>query len=448
MTILKLLVSLLILSSFSFIQGQDLKDQIDSYVESYVNTGDFSGCILIEEGGEVIYKSCFGYANASFKVENTTETKFKIGSVSKQFTATAILLLQQDSRLKLSDTLSNFFPNYPVARNITIEHLLTHTSGLIDVYSVKDFNKLTCENMSISELSEMVLSNETLFDPGSQYQYSNGGYAVLAALIEKLSGMKYQDFMVKRIFKPLNMGSSGHAMVNEVLEGLAEGYDPSGYDGVKRTDLLDPELLKGSGSLYSSVTDLLNWVNSIRDRKLLSSASYDMLLNDYGHSYGLGISVYSSFENEVFGHDGRVNGYIADYLHYVDRNMSIIVLGNIQTGVSDFFRADIASMLFEKEYSSSAKNTPHDLKTKIDYKDILGVYSFGPNFKVYVELIDDVLHARANEGGASEIVLLEDGSYFSRTLYSYIEFVPTEDGEISKMVWTNNDGVSFEGLKD
>lgn len=432
----------------SMYDNPEIKNNLDSYVNSYTKTGDFSGCIAINKGDSNIYQECFGYANQSFKVLNEKNTKFKIGSVSKQFTAAAILIMEQEGLLKTTDTLSNFFSNNSNAERITIQQLLTHTSGITDIYNVPNFNKLSCQKKTKSELSNLVLDSELEFEPGTQYQYSNGGYAILAELVEKLSGIAYQDYLNKKIFQPLNMKATGHNKSNDVIPNLAVGYDPSGYNDVKITDFLDPELLKGSGSLYSTVQDLRVWINSIKNKSLLSKSSYEKLLTDYGHNYGFGVSVYKSFDKDVFGHDGRVNGYIADYLHYKESDISVIILGNLQTGVADFFRRDIAAIVFNKKYANRAKTIPPEKNVYPDNEKILGIYSFGPNFKVYIEEIEGSIQARANEGGYSELVLLEDKRFFSRTLYSYIEFKEDDKGRTVKMVWTNNDGNSFEGIKE
>jgi CubicO group peptidase (beta-lactamase class C family) len=297
-------------------------------------------------------------------------------------------------------------------------------------------------------LAQLVLEAELNFEPGSQYQYSNGGYAILAEIIEKVSGKSYQEYLDEKIFKPLNMNSTGHHKGSDVVPNLAVGYDPLDYEIVKISEYLDPELLKGSGSLYSTVYDMQIWINSIKNKSLLTKESYDKFLYNYGNNYGFGISLYKSFDQEVFGHDGRVNGYIADYLYYKDSGISIIILGNIQTGVADFFRRDIAAIVFDKEFKSRAKTILPEKEIITNKKAILGAYSFGPNFKVYVEEIDGYIQARANEGGSSELVLLKDGRFFNRTLYSYIDFVRDKDGKVNKMIWTNNDGNSFEGTKE
>ena len=442
-----ILVLILLLVHFQT-QAQDISKRVTEYANSYVTTGDFSGCVLITENGKTIYENCFGFANQSFKTLIDKNTKFKIGSVSKQFTAAAILILEQTGLLHTTDSLSKFYPNSTGAENITIQQLLTHTSGLTDVYSIKDFNKFSCQKIDISELAQLVLDAELNFEPGSQYQYSNGGYAILADIIEKVSGKSYHDYMDEEVFQTLNMNSTGHHKGNIVVPNLAVGYDPLDYEDTKITDYLDPELLKGSGSLYSTINDMQIWINSINTKSLLTKDSYDKLLHNYGNNYGFGISLYKSFDQEVFGHDGRVNGYIADYLYYKDSDIAIIILGNIQTGVADFFRRDIAAIVFDKEYKSRAKTILPEKDINTNKQVILGVYSFGPNFKVYVEEIDGFIQARANEGGSSELVLLTDGRFFNRTLYSYIEFVKNADGKVSKMLWTNNEGNTFEGSKE
>lgn len=441
-----LITIIIVLYSFD-VQSQDISNQIDEYAKSYNSTGDFSGCVQISKKGITIYKNCFGNANYSFNIPNQPETKFKIGSISKQFTAAAILLLEQHGKISTNDTLSKFFPWSNAANKITIEQLLTHTSGVTDIFNIPNFFTLSSQKKNILDISKMILNIDLEFKPGTQYQYSNGGYALLAYLIEKLSGVSYQEFLSTHIFKPLNMKATGHGIGNEVIINLAIGYDPSGYSGLKITDYIDPELLKGSGSLFSTVSDMQIWINSLKNKTLLNKESYGKLLNNYGHNYGYGISLYKSFDQSVFGHDGRINGFIADYLHYKEPDISIIILGNIQTGVADFFRRDIASIILNKDYKSRAKTILPDDQNAIEKEKLLGTYSFGPNFNVYIEDIEEKIQARANEGGYSELVLLKDGRFFSRTLYSYIEFKTDDKGVISKMIWTNNEGNSFEGLK-
>jgi len=385
---MKFILACLVLFSSGLIQSQEIAQKVEAYTNSYVQTGDFSGCILITKEGTSLYSGCFGKANLSFGVPNEIQTKFRIGSISKQFTAAAILVLEQQGKLKTSDLLSRFFPDIPKAKKISLEQLLTHKSGITDIYNIPDFNALSSRNTTISDIAAQVLNAELEFEPGTRYQYSNGGYAVLAEIIERTSEISYQEFLKEHLFDPLGMKNTGHAKGNAVVPYLAVGYDALAYSDLKITPYLAPEILKGGGSLYSTVGDLQFWINSINNKSLLEESSYEKFLKDYGNNYGLGISVYTSYDQNVFGHDGRVNGYIADYLHYRDSDVSIIILGNIQTGVADFFRSDIAAIVFGKEYKSRAKTALPNADGAVTPKPYLGTYAFGPNYKVYVEFLD------------------------------------------------------------
>ena len=438
------LIVSLIVSLYSF--PQTLPEKIDTYISTYVKANDFSGCVLVTGNDSILFFECYGKANFSFDIDNTRETKFKIGSISKQFTAVAILKLEEDGLLSTSDPLGKYFPKNTIANDLTIHHLLTHTSGLVDIYDLSDFYSFHCAGVDFYAIVDLVLNQKPYFNSGERYQYSNGGYVVLARIIEMVSGQTYEDFISSSIFQELEMNSSGSSSKNEVIKNLALGYDPNGHKGVVESEDID-YLTKGAGSLHSNSGDLMIWINSLRDRTLLSDSSYRNLFKDYGNSYGYGISVYKSFGKEVFGHDGRLTGYIADYLHYIEDNLSIIITGNIQTGVADFFRRDIAAIIFNENYKTRVKTIPSAKDYPPNINNIPGAYSFGPNFTVYVEFIEGRLQARANQGSYSELVPLKDGRYFNRTLYAYIKFEEDKNGTITKMIWENNDENFFEGIK-
>jgi CubicO group peptidase (beta-lactamase class C family) len=434
----------LLINTYNF--SQSLSEKIDAYISSYVNSNDFSGCVLVTRNDSILFSECYGKANFSFNINNTFKTKFKIGSISKQFTAAAILKLEEEGLLNTSDSLAKYFPQKSTVNNITIQQLLTHTSGIVDVYDLPDFYSFPCDGVDFNEIVDMVFEEEPYFKPGEQYLYSNGGYVILAKIIEDVSGETYEEFISNSIFKKLGMNSSGSSSKNEVAKNLAVGYDPLGYEKLVQTNDID-YLTKGAGSLYSSANDLLIWINSLKERSLLSETSYKKFFKNYGNAYGYGISVYKSFGKDVFGHDGRIAGYIADYLHYREDDVSVIITGNIQTGVADFLRRDIAAIIFNQEYQTSAKNVPPATDYPANVKNIPGAYSFGPSFTVYVDFVDGRLQARANQGAYSELVPLQDGRFFNRTLYAYIKFDEDKNGAITKMIWENNDGNTFDGIK-
>lgn len=445
---MKAIVLLFLLLNTSFLFSQDHIDKIDSYLNTYANTGDFSGCVRIVKGEKVLYEKCVGKSDDENNGKNSPQTAFRIGSISKQFTAAAILLLEEEGLLSTSDPLYRFFPAYPKVAKISIEQLLTHRSGIPDIFALDNFQELVSRDSKLGALSKSLLEAEMEFEPGSRYQYSNGAYALLAQIIEDLSGMSYQSFIQQEIFSPLGMEQSGQDVKASQRLKMAKGYEPKGFKQRMESVELPMELLKGSGSLYSNVYDLSTWINSLKEKSLLSEASYQKLFNNYGNNYGLGVSLYKVFDRKVFGHDGRINGFIADYLHYEEEDISIIILGNIQTGVADFIRRDLAAIVFGEPYESRAKTVSASSDQHLTFEDAIGVYAFGPNFQVYIDEIDGQLHARANEGAYTELVPVEGGKYFSRTLYAFIKFEKGEQDSINKILWINNDGRSFEGKRE
>ncbi len=432
-----------------FPQMENLESKIDSYLQPYVETGDFSGSILISKSDDILFSKGYGFADISHNIANTPQTKFKLASVSKQFTAAAILILEQDELLKVDNTIDKFISDYPQGEKITLHHLLTHTSGIPDIFSLPNYYKKKNLSVTLEDVVNWIKEQPLEFQPGERYSYSNSGYNLLAYLIEKVSGLSYVEFLSKHIFALLEMKNSGEYQYKKIIRNLATGYDPSGFTGLVHAPHSSDVIHRGSGSLYSTVEDLHKWLKvGLQTNKVLNASSRKKMLANQRNAYGYGISVYKVFGMRVYGHDGRMPGYIADVMHYIENDISIIFLGNIQTGVGDFLRRDLAAIVFDKDYEVRAKTglAVADFKLE-DVKDLLGVYQFAPTFKVSVRLNHGKILARANQGESAEMILLSDGSYMCRVLYAYISFEKNEHGKINKITWVNNDGNSFTGSK-
>ena len=427
---------------------QTVHSLIDQYISTYVEGGDFSGCVKIVKSDTTFFSECYGWQDKEKKIRNSSETKFMIGSISKQLTAFAMLKLSERGKLKLSDPISKFVKTPGDKSKITILQLLTHTSGIKDIFAIPGFQDLSEKQISKKQIVDTLLQLQLDFLPGSQYQYSNGGYTLLSHIIEKVSNLTYSQFINSAVFDPLQLNDFAGQIDRSKLENLATGYEPLKYKEIHPTVAIHPLLIDGSGSLYSSIDDLCKWIQILKERTFLSSESYDKLFTDYGNSYGLGISVYQTRNGPVFGHDGRINGFIADYLHYEKSDVTIALLGNIQTGVADFFRTDIAQIVLQnKSIPSRAKKVLPAKSHHHPLQSIVGSYSFGPSLVVHITAENQSLLAQANEGGTSELIPLIDGSYFSRTLYAGIRFIMDDKEMASGIEWISNDGRSFKGKR-
>ena len=205
-------------------KNEYIRDKINEYLELYTKLWAFSGSIIAIKDGEILFKKAYGYANIEHKVKNTTETKHKIWSITKQFTAVAILILEERGLLRVEDSLRKYFPDYAELNpNITIHHLLNHTSGIFNYSNLPDSHK-TFQRMchKKSDLIKIFLNNPLDFEPGTQWKYSNTGYFILGMLIEKLSGKNYSEFLTENIFIPLGMFNTGVDDGKKIIENKAK----------------------------------------------------------------------------------------------------------------------------------------------------------------------------------------------------------------------------------
>lgn len=421
--------------------------EIDRVVSPYVAASDFMGVIAIQRGQEAPLFLSYGLASVELETPHHAGGIFLIGSISKQFTAAAILLLEQEGKLNTGDPVREYLPEFKPEIPITIEHLLTHTSGVADVFSLSRHSATGGQGGSfediLRDLSEMDLTHA----PGSAYVYSNGGYAVLAAVIERISGMSFGDFLQDRVFGPLGMASTSHDGPRPAVLNRVPGYDPWGARELIPVVPPSASYTTGSGSLWSSAADLLTWNNALHSGRLLTDASYSKLTRDYGHAYGYGVSVFKRFERDVIGHDGRITGYASDVARYLNEQTTVVVLSNVQSVARDEIRRSVAAVVFGEVLNPPTDRIFVDTPSDESLSELAGVYSFGPGFDVTLRHESGRLLARANEGGESELLPLAGGEWFSRMLYATVRFGREESGSVSSLIWGLGENAPA-GLRD
>ena len=412
-----------------------LTAEIDRVVSPYVAAGDFMGVVAVQHDGEAPVVLPYGLASVELGVPHRATDIFLIGSMSKQFTAVAILLLEEEGKLKTSEFVSNYLPDFKPDTPITIEQLLTHTAGVADVFSLKRHSMTGGQGGSFADIVRDLGMMELTHQPGAAYAYSNGGYSLLAAIIERASGMAYGDYLAHRIFGPLGMASTSHDQPAPVVKNRVPGYDPWGRSGL--TPVVPPTAayLTGSGSLWSSATDLLTWSSALHGGKLLTATSYAKLTRNYGRGYGYGVSVFKRFGRDVVGHDGRVAGYASDMARYLEARTTVLILSNVQSVARDEIRQSVAAIVLEQPVAEPEIRVFADPAIDGAMAELAGVYSFGPGFDVSIRESDGRLLARANEGSESELVPTTDGAWFSRVLYATVSFERDETGRVDRLRW-------------
>lgn len=372
------------------VNAQEIQFRLDSLFTTLAKNNEFNGNVLVAEKGNIIYQHSFGYADAEHKLLNTDQTVFNLASVSKTFTAVAILQLKQKGKIKLDDPFVKFFPEFPWPE-ITLRHLLSHTSGLPD-YQI--FEKPYQDNPAkIYALTDLIQSFKNdkrglLFKPGEKFSYSNTGFGLLALLVEKLSGMKFQDYLAKYIFTPAGMV---HTYIQSPLLPVADNnrairydflsYSPASLrriDSVKK-DYIDAFILGGilgPTGIISNTGDMLKFDQSLYRAKLLKletlkEAFIPMVLNNGEKAtagwantksyYGLGWMILcDSSYGKIVWHSGGGPGMVTFFLRNITRNQTIVVLDNVthrqlhQEGVNAFYIMNGGPLFTEKKSLAKA----------------------------------------------------------------------------------------------
>jgi len=239
--------------------------------EKYPDTGP-GATVLIAKRGEVLYRKAFGQANLELQIPMKPENVFELGSITKQFTAVSILMLAEQGKLKTSDNIAKYLPDYPNGNQITIHHLLNHTSGIRSYTEIPDLQTFAKNDKTPIELINFFKDQEVDFQPGEQWHYNNSGYIVLGHIIEHISGMSYADFISQHIFDRLGMKNSYYGSKSSVIAKRASGYQPA-ENGFRNADFISMTLPYAAGSLMSCVDDMLVWHKAIRDNTLISKQS-------------------------------------------------------------------------------------------------------------------------------------------------------------------------------
>ena len=357
----RFLAAALLMACAPQLSGQTKTARIDSLVRQSYQDSAFSGSVLVAYQGKVIYRGAFGQANAEWRVPNTVDTKFRIGSITKQFTAMLILQLVEEGKLRLDGTISDYLPDYPAetGRRVTIQQLLTHTSGIPSYTDAPDFfPKRSRDPSTPSEFLKTFSGLPLSFEPGSQFHYDNSGFFLLGAIIERVTGKPYDQVLQQRILTPLGLKDTGYDWNTPLLPKRASAYE-MGFDGLRNAPYIDMSLPYAAGAMYSTVEDLWRWDQALAAGKLLSTDSYreyqtPRVATDFGGQYAFGWLIQRVDRGPgrdsatVIWHGGGINGFRAMNYRVPEDGIAIIWLDNTTQGPQ--LQEPIARILYGLPY--------------------------------------------------------------------------------------------------
>ena len=323
------------------------------FIDALAHEGLFSGTILVARSNKVIISKAYGYLNSKTKKMNSLETKYYIGSLTKQFTATAILILNSQKKLCIDDSISKYLDDIPERmKSITISQLLSHTSGIHNFTDTLRYNLASknCKKISSDKLLEIILEMPLDFCPGEKFKYSNSGYILLGKIIEVVSDCTYGEYLYKNLFLPLNMNDTAFEVDTELVDNVAVGYNKYGF----AYNVKDVSIPYSAGGLYSTVSDLLKWDQSLYGYDIISSnvinemMSPKVQIEKTDDSYGFGWYISKRFNRSLIYHTGVINGFHSEIDRYIDDHVTIIVLSNkVGVDISDI-SAGLGKIVFMK----------------------------------------------------------------------------------------------------
>ena len=357
---------------------KELRQKLEQYLDRWYQADRLCGTVLITKGETILLSRGYGHANHEFSIQNTPETIFKIGSITKQFTAAAILQLCQENMLSLEDTINKYIPEYKDADKITVHNLLSYTSGIPSYTDFPEYS--TRVELNIDTIIGWLNERPLNFTPGEGVDKSNSDYVLLAKIVEVVSGLDIETYYEKNLLRPLGMENTGVCSNEDIIKNAAYGYSCSG-EGKVNADFYAMTGAYGSGFMYSNAYDLLKWVRALEAGRVINSKAYEKMITPYGDLWYLGASVgYGCFLNGNPVHkisvDGNICGFTCSVQHNLNNDTIVILLSNNDATPIGRIARGVEGILLDEERIIEIRPATVDDVDYEKYKYLSGKYSF------------------------------------------------------------------------
>jgi len=411
--------------------------RMEQVIQSFAADKHFMGAVLIARGNDILLDKGYGFANVEWNVPNSPKTKFRLGSVTKQFTAASILLLEERGKLSVNDPVKKYMPDAPAAWDkITIFNLLTHTSGIPNFTAFPDYASLETFPATPAQLVARFRDKPLDFQPGEKWNYSNSGYVLLGYLIEKISGQSYAQFVEESIFKPLGMADSGYDSNSAIIQNRASGYAPSA-NGLTNAPYVNMTGPFAAGALYSTTEDLLRWEQGLFGGKLLSAASLKEMTTPFKNNYAFGLEVLTRDGHQVIEHNGGIEGFNTVLSYYPDDKMTVVVLANVNGSAPGEIATDLATLAQGGNVMLTSELKEVHVDPQV-FDRYVGVYKFAPAIGMAVTRDGDRFLTQLTGQGPVEIFPESDHDFFTKVVDAQITFVTDDQGRATELILHQN----------
>jgi CubicO group peptidase (beta-lactamase class C family) len=410
---------------------------MEQVVQAEVAKKVFMGSVLVARGGDIVLSKGYGMANVEWEIPNAPSTKFRLGSITKQFTAASILLLEQRGKLSVEERVKTYLPDVPASWDrITVRNLLTHTGGIPNFTALPAYREMQVSPTSPEKIIAMVKDRPLDFEAGEKMSYSNSGYVVLGAIIEKISGGTYAEFVQKNLFSPLGMSDSGYDSHSIIIPRRAAGYMP-GANGPINAGYIDMTVPHAAGALYSTTLDLLKWEQALFAGKVVTPASLEKMTTPFKNNYAYGLTVQTVKGRKVIAHDGGIDGFNTHMAYYPDSKVTVIVLGNLNGRGPAEIGGKLEALAHGDVLEQTADRREITL-TPATLQKYVGTYELAPGMNLMVTLEEGKLLAQLTGQGKAPIYAEAEGKFFYRMVDAQLDFTSDPGGKVTSATLHQN----------
>jgi CubicO group peptidase (beta-lactamase class C family) len=419
--------------------------RMEQVVQFYVSNKQFMGSVLVARDKKVLLSKGYGFANLEWEIPNSSSTKFRLGSVTKQFTAACILLLEERGKLRIDDPVKKYLPDAPAAwEKVTIFHLLTHTSGIPSFTGFPDYASTEGMPSPVEKTVARFRDKPLDFQPGEKWSYSNSGYVLLGYLIERISGRSYSDFVQENIFAPLGMKDSGYDLNSTVIRHRAAGYSP-GPDGPVNAGFIHMSIPHAAGALYSTTEDLLRWEEALFGGKLLSAASLEKMTTPFKSDYAFGLTVRGANGRKMISHGGGIEGFNTFLAEYPDEKLTVVVLANLNGPASEEIAGKLGAIAHGEEVQLPWERREVAISPEV-LREYVGTYQIAPDFDIVMTLEGYQLMTQATGQPKFPLFAESENKFFLKVVDAQVEFIRNAQGVVTHLM-LHQGGRDVEGKR-
>ena len=425
------------LSSLTYSQQKNntqIAAEFDKMLSEQFKPNETGATAIVARYGKIIYKKGFGMANLELNVPMKPDHVFRIGSITKQFTAIAIMQLMEQGKLSLQDELTKFVPDYPTqGATITIEHLLTHTSGIQDYSRMRDTAKRIAGDVTPNEMIDYFKNQPMRFAPGTKWEYSNSGYYLLGYIIEKITGKTYAQYLEENFFKKLGMTNSLYASNTKIVKDRVGAYTAGkyGYENAPHISMTHPY---AAGSIQSTVDDLFKWHQAVHSYKLIKKENLEKALTKYKlkdgseTAYGYGWRLGNVYDSPSIWHGGLINGSITMAVYLPKEDVFVAVFSNCDCNSPEEVTLRLAAIAAGHQYQYKEISTGN-----VNLQDYIGVYENEKGQQRIITVSENKLYSQLGRGPKSHVKAWQKDKFFFDDQIVTLEFLRKENGQIGKL---------------